>query len=340
MYSPADKKLRLFRAWTAANPVWCTWQATYRCNFRCRFCSYWRDPMGEADEPTLAQYESAAAKLARFGTLMVSLGGGEPTLRKDLPDIVRAVGRYHFPFMTTNGWLMTPQRARELMRAGIWGVSVSVDYSDPKRHDAARGVEGAWQRAWRAVEHLSAARVHKFQRVNVISVLMEDNIDDLETLLAMAAERNAYFMVQPYSFRKTGSHDHEHNNGSVSPRLVELRRRWDNFLSNPRYLGRFDEFMAEGIGGCKAGKAFFNIDSVGDVAICVENRHRPVANIFRHDIRTIRNRLRKAAEGNTCRDCWYNCRGEIECLYHPYGLIKSLPTLLLDRGKAPYKAAH
>ncbi|MCK4601218.1 MAG: radical SAM protein, partial [Phycisphaerae bacterium] len=171
-FSPLTKKLRLFRAWASRHPVWCAWQVTYRCNFRCRFCGYWRDPLGKADEPTVQDYAVGARKLASYGTLLISLAGGEPLLRKDLPEIVAEVGRYHFPFVTTNGWHVTPQVARDLMRAGAWGVSVSVDYATASRHDERRGKSGAWQRAWRAVELLSAARVHKFQRVNVLAVLM------------------------------------------------------------------------------------------------------------------------------------------------------------------------
>ena len=89
--------------------------------------------------------------------------------------------------------------------------------------------------------------------------------------------------------------------------------------------------------GCRAGKAFFNIDEKGDVALCVERRDRPVGNLYRDDIRTIERRLRDGARGNTCTDCWYNCRGEVESLYHPVGLVKSLPTFLFDRGRAPAK---
>ena len=86
--------------------------------------------------------------------------------------------------------------------------------------------------------------------------------------------------------------------------------------------------------GCRAGKAFFNIDSTGDVAICVERKASPVANLFRDSIRTILRRLRAAARSNACRGCWYNCRGEIESLYRPMSLACSLPTLLFDRGRA------
>ena len=329
-----DKKWRLFRAWAARHPIWCAWQVTYRCNFRCRFCQYWHDPMGRAAEPTVADYASGAKKLASLGTLLVSLAGGEPLLRADLPQIVEAIGRFHFPFVTTNGWFVTPVVARDLMRAGVWGVSVSIDYARSDRHDARRGIEGAWEQAWRAVELLSAARVHKWQRVNVIAVLMDDNADDLEGLLEMTAARGAYFMVQPYGRLKTGSRAYEHNDGPVAPRLLELRRRWPNFLSNPYYLSRFDDHLDGGVSGCRAGRSFFNIDSTGDIAICVERRSVPVANLYRHNVGTILRRLRSASAGNVCAECWYNCRGEVESLYRPGSLLESLPTLLFDRGMA------
>lgn len=335
MIDSQQKKWRLFRAWASRHPVWCAWQVTYRCNFRCKFCHYWAEPLGDHPEPSPAEYADAARKLAGLGTLMVSLAGGEPFLRHDVPELIEVIGRYHFPFVTTNGWFVTPELARQVMRAGCWGASVSIDYADPARHDDRRGQPGAWEQAWRAVEWLNEARLHRWQRVNVLAVLMDDNIDQVEPLLQMAAERNAYFMVQCYGFRKTGSRAFAHNNGPVSPRLLALHRKYRNFLSNPYYLGRFDRYLHGGVPGCRAGGSFFNIDSTGDIAICVERKDRPIANLHRDDIRTIRRRLTQAAQGNTCTDCWYNCRGEVECLYRPASLLKSLPTLLLDRGRPP-----
>jgi len=335
MLSPTRKKLRLFRSWITRHPLWCAWQVTYRCNFRCRFCNYWRDPLGLVPEPPVSQYAKGARKLASFGSMLISLAGGEPLLRHDLPDIIRAIGEYHFPFVTTNGWLMTPERARELMDAGVWGVSVSIDYADPTRHDAARGMNDAALNAWRAVELLSAARKHEWQRVNVMCVLLDDNLDQLEPLIERASKYGAYFMVQPYGQLKTGSKAFVHKNGPVGPRLVELRHRWPNFLSNPTYLSRFDDFLAGGVPGCRAGRAFFNIDSAGGIAICVERKAAPIANLYTDSASVIHQRLRAASKGNTCTDCWYNCRGEVESLYSPKSLWQSLPTLLKDRGKAP-----
>jgi MoaA/NifB/PqqE/SkfB family radical SAM enzyme len=327
MLRATQKKWRLFRTWAAGHPIWCGWQVTYRCNYRCRFCHYWQDPLGRAVEPSVDQYASGAAKLAQLGTLLVSLAGGEPMLRTDLCDIIRAIGKYHFPLVTTNGWFVTPQNAADLMNAGLWGVSVSIDYAQPAQHDKRRGMDGAWKQAWKAVEMLVNARKHSHQRVNVMTVLVDDNIDDLETIIEMAADRGAHFMVQPYGFRKTGSHAYVHNNGAVSPRLLKLQKRWPNFLSNPNYLAKFDEFLAGGINHCHAGKAFFNIDSTGDIAICVEQKSTPVANLFQNNPQTIVSRLSAAAAGNKCTDCWYNCRGEVENLYNPKGLMLSLPTM-------------
>lgn len=329
-----QKKWRLFRSWTSLHPLWCAWQVTYRCNFRCRFCNYWHDPLGQQAEPTISDYELGAKKLASYGTLMVSLAGGEPLLRHDMPEIVEAIGRYHFPFITTNGWLATRNVAEDLMRAGLWGVSVSIDYADPDRHNQRRGMDGAWQQAWKAVELFSAARKHRFQRVNVIAVLMDDNLDQLESLIQMAAERDAFFMVQPYGYRKTGVRAFEHNDGAVSPTLLKLRRKYRNFLSNPYYLERFDRFLDEGIPDCRAGRAFFNIDSTGDIAICVEHKDRPIANLYRDHAGYIHRKLWAASKNNPCTDCWYNCRGEVESLYTFDGLRKALPTLFLDRGRA------
>ncbi|MBN2581454.1 MAG: radical SAM protein [Planctomycetes bacterium] len=327
------KKVGLFRTWASRHPMWAAWQVTYRCNMRCSFCHYWQQPSRPEDELTTDQFREASERLAQLGTVFISLAGGEPLVRDDIVEIVEAIGRYHFPFITTNGWKMTEPLARELFAAGCWGVSVSLDYCDAARHDAQRGREGTFDRAVAAIEALSAARQHDWQRVNVMSVLVDDNVDEIEKLLKLALRLDAYVMVQPYSQLKTG--DGKFTPApNVSERLLRLRQQYPNFLSNPYFLSHFDRFLAEGsVPGCKAGRAFCNIDERGGVAICVEQRHRPVGNILTNDPGDLVANLRKAAAENRCHSCWYNCRGEIEALYHPWGLLKSLPTYLFNRGR-------
>lgn len=335
MLSPTQKKWRLFRAWSSRYPVWCAWQVTYRCNFRCGFCHYWKDPAGLLPEQTLEQIREGSRRLSHLGTLMISIAGGEPTLRDDLPEVVDAIAQNHFPFMTTNGYRVTRALADELFSAGLWGASVSLDHIDPAMHDRRRGTREAFSRAVQALDCFAAARKHEWQRVNLMCVLMHDNLEDIEPLIQLAADHDAYFMVQPYCDRKTGSDQFICRQPDIGQRLVELRRKYPNFLSNPVFLGRFDQAIQQGVPGCKAGIAFFNIDSVGDVAICVERRHAPVGNLYRQPIQTLIQRMRAEAKGNTCTDCWYNCRGEVEALYHPIGVLRSLPTYLFDRGRPP-----
>lgn len=332
--SATIKKLQLARGWVSGHPVWCSWQVNYRCNFGCKFCNYWIDPMGDAPEMTPAQFRVGARKLSGLGALMISLAGGEPFIRHDMIEIVSALAEQHFPFVTTNGWFITPELAREVFAAGLWGVSVSIDYAEAEKHDRKRGMPGCWERAVRAIEHFSAARTHPWQRVNWMSVLMDDNLDQIEPMIRMAAERGAYFMVQPYGVRKTGSGRWRHRGQTVSEYLLDLRRRYPNFLSNPYFLSRFDAALNGGVSGCKAGRGFFNIDSTGDIAVCVEERGHPVANLFEHSTAEIVRRLRGDATPKTCTACWYNCRGEVESLYTLRGVAASLPTLLLDRGRA------
>jgi len=292
--------------------------------------------MGDQPELSVEEFRTGSRKLSRLGALLVSLAGGEPLVRPDIVDIVRAVGEWHFPFITTNGWFSTPELAEELFAAGMWGISISIDYTDAERHDQRRGMPGAFERALAAIEHFSAARRYKWQRVNWMAVLMEDNLDQIEPMIRMAAERDVYFMVQPYGVRKTGSRRFVHpDDATVGSHLLEMRRKYSNFLSNPYFLTRFDAALNGGVPNCRAGRGFFSIDSTGDVAVCVEERAHPVANLYTDSVERIVQALRNDKTPQHCRACWYNCRGEIESLYDPMGLVASLPTLLLDRGRPP-----
>lgn len=333
--SSTHKKWQLLRTYAGRYPMWCAWQVTYRCDMRCGFCNYWKDPAGKLLEQTVADIAKGSRRLAGLGSLLISLAGGEPMLRDDLPEIVRQVARWHMPFVTTSGSNVTAGKARQLMRAGLLGVSVSLDYADPAQHDRRRGRSGCFDQAVRALDYFSRARIHRWQRVNVMTVLLHDNLSQVEELIRLARAHDAYLMIQPYGQLKTGSDKFHHQGQSASQHLLSLKSRYPNFLSNPVFLSRFDQALDGGVPNCKAGRAFFNIDSTGNVSICVETRHRPVGNLYRDHIRDIVRSLRSGSLSNHCQACWYNCRGEVEMLYRPWSLWKSLPTLFFDTGQPP-----
>lgn len=325
-YSPLVKRLHLARAYFTRRPIWCAWQVTYRCNFKCDFCDYWRTRPSR-DELTVAEFARGARNLAKSGSLLVSLAGGEPMMRRDIVDVVREVSRFHLTFLTTNGWLVTRENARAVYEAGLWGVSVSIDYADADRHDERRGVKGAFERAVRALRYFSEERIGRHQRINLQAVLLDDNLGDMAKLAALARKYDANFMIQPYCALKTGESAHACRE-PASEELLRVKSRFPNFLSNPVFLAQFDDALNGGVPGCMCGRAFFNIDQFGEVAKCVEDRVHPVGSIVTDDINTLLKRLRDKHRTNTCMACWYNCRGEIEAVYGLRGLLHSLPTYL------------
>jgi hypothetical protein len=144
-------------------------------------------------------------------------------------------------------------------------------------------------------------------------------------------------MVQPYCAMKTGDRRFSHPVGA-GQRLVALRKKYPNFLSNPFFMENFDVAADGGVPGCLAGKAFFNIDNCGRVAICVEDRENPVGFIQSDPIEVLLGRLSERRARAKCQSCWYNCRGEIESLYTLKGALYSLPTLLMTSREANPRA--
>jgi len=326
-YSPWRKRLGLVRAYFFRKPVWWAWQVTYRCNFRCSICPYWKIKVNPQDETPPKDFRVGAEKLARWGSLMINLAGGEPLLRRDLCQIISTLARYHIVFTTTNGWLVTRKLACDLYEAGLWGASVSIDYVDPQRHDERCGVKGAFERAVNALRFLSQERTSRHQRVNLMCVLNNDNLEDVEGLIRLADRLDANFMLQPYSDLKTGDKAFLPS-GPVSARLLELKKKYPNFISNASFLANFDRALSQGVPGCLAGRAFFNIDNYSRVSMCVEDRRQPVGNLIDNELEELLQALRKRKERNTCQACWYNCRGEVEVLYSLKGALRALPPLV------------
>lgn len=340
-YSSARKKLRLLQSYATGKPIWCCWQVTYACNYRCNFCDYWKEEVNysaaaRAREASAADIRNASTRLSEIGAMIVSLGGGEPFLRRDLAEVTAAVAEHHFPVVTTNGSLVTAQRARELWEAGLVGVSVSLDSSDDALHDMNRGIPGAAQRARKAIQILSRTRVHGYQRVNLMCVLGERNLPDVEPLLQFAAEVGATLTVQPQSTLKRNypairSSLHPVSRGGAvdTPNyLLKVKRSYPNFLSSRFFLAQIDLLHQRGIRNCRAGQAFFNIDSFLNVQKCVEFRAEPIGNLRDLSSQELLSRLRAEHSRNSCQACWYNCRGEVEALYTARGLMERLAAMI------------
>ena len=293
-------------------------QILFQCNFRCRICDFWKEPYKDMEKMSLDAAETISEKCYRhFGPLIASIGGGEPLLHPDLPEIVESLAAYHFPVMICNGWYITPEKAKRLFEAGLYEVSISVDYADPEKHDAQRGVKGAFERAVAALEALQKNRTHPCQRVHMISVVMDDNLADIEPLIRLAGQIGVTYLVTLYSCGR-GQKDVVKSQKDVSAHLLSLKRRYPAFVALRGYLSRFTEASAaaNGIQPCYAGKNLFNIDCTGNVTRCIDSLDQVAGNILADDMGSIRRNLLEQHRANDCGGCWTSCRGNIESLMY------------------------
>lgn len=310
--------LRLGLGFAARRFIHCNLQVTYRCNFRCEICDFWKTAHDPREELTVRDARAIGRKLNRLGTLIVSLAGGEPLIREDLPEIIRALAaENHFPILITNGWFVDEALAKSVLHAGLQEISVSVDYADPKKHDAQRGCAGSWERAIAALDLLNRHRPDRRNRVHMISVLMDDNLDDVEPLIKLSRELGVTYMVNLYSWNR-GTKERRLPSQKVTGHLLSLKRKYPEFVSLTTYIEHLDQAIAEGgIGNCQTGRLLLNIDHRGNVARCTETLDEPVGNILTDDVMEIKKRLHQVQHERPCAQCWTSCRGFAESMTQP-----------------------
>lgn len=312
MWHDAQKAIRIGTSFLRKRLVHLHMQILYNCNFRCKICHFWKKSYDRPPRMSVDQARTIAAKLEGLGPLIVCLGGGEPLVHTKLLDIAKLFSKNNYLALITNGWLVTPEKARALFQAGVMHVSVSLDYADPKKHDELRGVEGAYGRAVNALRYLRENRTRPYQRVHMISVVMDDNIEDIEPLILLAEKLGVTYFVNMYSSCR-GKKD-SRKVSDISEHLLGLRKKYRNFVVTPGYLARFSEAVnsENGVTPCYAGKNLFNLDSQGNAGLCMDRLEEPVGNILAEDIQTIKKKLFQAYLKNECGDCWTSCRGGIE----------------------------
>ena len=312
------RALRLAAGFLFGRFIHCNLQVTYRCNFECQICDFWKTEHRQSEELTLEDVRIIGRKLNKLGSLIISLAGGEPLIREDLYDVITILNKAgHFPVLITNGWFVNEDLGRDILRAGLQEISVSVDYASPEKHDAQRGRKGSWDRAVKALEILNKSRTDKRNRVHMISVLMDDNLDEIEPLIKLARELGVTYMVNLYSWSR-GTKRPRLPGGEVSKRLLDLKRRYPEFISLTSYIEQFDNAILKGgIGDCQTGRLLLNIDSKGNVARCTETLDEPVGDILSDEMSALRDKLRKLQRESSCDKCWTSCRGFAECMQKP-----------------------
>lgn len=145
---------------------------TDRCNCRCTYCmpAGGVPMLGHKDILSFEELTEVVAACAQLGVRKVRLTGGEPLVRRGLPELVRmirAVPGVEELAMTTNATLLAPVAA-ELHHAGLDRLNVSLDTLDAARY-AELTRSGSLEDA---LAGLAAARDAGFSHTKVNCVLM------------------------------------------------------------------------------------------------------------------------------------------------------------------------
>jgi cyclic pyranopterin phosphate synthase len=139
---------------------------TDRCNFRCTYCMpkeiFGRD-FAFLERGALLTFEeiSRMARLfVRLGVGKIRLTGGEPLIRRDLERLVEMLARIdglHDLTLTTNGSLLTRQKARSLRSAGLQRITISLDSLDDATFRAMNDVDFPVTRVLEAIDSAAEA---------------------------------------------------------------------------------------------------------------------------------------------------------------------------------------
>jgi radical SAM protein with 4Fe4S-binding SPASM domain len=177
-----------------------SWNLTQRCNLECAHC-YLSAHAGadRSGELTTAECRRVIDEIAEVNPhVFLILTGGEPLLRPDLWDIAAYAAEKSFTtVLGTNGVLLREREARLMRERRVLGASISLDSTDPARHDAFRRLPGAWQGAVRATRVLNDAGLDFSLHMSVT----DWNVGEVPAMIDLARELGAkvlnfFFLVR------------------------------------------------------------------------------------------------------------------------------------------------
>lgn len=169
-------------AGTIGERVW--FYSNYTCNLACRYCLTSSSPSVPARELDGATMVALARDAVRLGFRSFGITGGEPLLRRDMPELIEALATLLPVVVLTNGTLLTERFVRERLvplRSLPVAYQISIDAADAALDDLNRG-EGTHARALAGLEHLATYGLGR----RVGTTIDHDDSPDLAELRLLA----------------------------------------------------------------------------------------------------------------------------------------------------------
>ncbi len=266
------------------------WESTLRCNVHCLHCG--SDCLSSVTTPDMPKedflrvIDEEVTPHVDTHKVMIIISGGEPTMRKDLAEIGRELNKREYPWgMVTNGLALTAERFRELRKAGLRSITVSLDGLE-EDHVWLRQHPLAFEGACRAIRLCAAEKGLTWDVVTCVNQRTVDKLPQIRDLLWSLGVRSwRLFGIDPMG------------RAAENPELIltdEQFRKMLDFIVAEREAGRHVSYSCEGFLGdyegkvrdylyqCAAGVSVASILIDGSISACTSIRGRYYqGNIYR-----------------------------------------------------------
>jgi MoaA/NifB/PqqE/SkfB family radical SAM enzyme len=273
--------------WPRLLPLNLTISTNFRCNFKCATCNVYDRKVVEL---TLDEWRQVFRSIGTAPVWM-TFSGGEPFLRGDLPDIILAAVEHCRPSIVnipTNGWFTKRVVAGvERLCKGAPDtqvvINLSMDHSDPHRHDQIRGAPGSYPRLLETMAGLRALGLPNLT-IGIHTVVSTENQEDFPQVARGLHELGADSYIAECAEERVELQTME---SGVSPRADAFRRATTAVLEadvaakglvarlvrsiRVEYYDRVTRLLggdAEAMPVCHAGFLSAHIGADGDVWSC------------------------------------------------------------------------
>lgn len=201
---------------TIGMPVSILFELTHRCPLQCPYCSNPLQLEQAANELTTEQWSDLMEQAVKMGILQVHFSGGEPTIRRDLEDLVgKAEELGLYSNLITSGVGLDDERVENLAGLGLKHVQISVQDSAEESANRIAGHRDGYAQKLAAAK---AVRRHNLP-LTVNAPVHKMNIEHLPSIIDLAVDMGASRMevahVQYYGWAY-------HNRASLMPKREQL----------------------------------------------------------------------------------------------------------------------
>lgn len=327
-----------FRSKLTGTPFFALYRMTRKCNLRCRMCSVWRQS-DSSTELNLDQVRQVARILRKLKVPYIVLTGGDPFLRKDLPEIIKIFHStgFHTRIETNGGEHATKELLDLAVESGLQDYSTSLDTLDPQKQDKLCQGKDVWQNAVDSLKYAMETFPGRLPHVNI--VVSHHNLGELVDLVKFLDDLGAYCTLAPVVLGEKDSSNHfkgfdesflftqEDKQLAVQiyEKLIDLKKDGCKILDSTKFLRDSVRcIQTESMKWqCDAGKLYFEIFPDGETAICNEVKYGKnilEADFVRHFKSKKYREKRKELRGN-CPGCAYPVFREPSYHFRYHGVL-------------------